>query len=318
MTLAAARTIVVTGLLLAASVARAEEHAVCVTFDDLPGSPAALVSNEIGPLRETTRKLLASFAEHAVPVVGFVNEGKLESDGPSGKEARTAILEMWVDAGLELGNHTYSHPDLNRTALDEFQADVVRGEPVTRALLERRSLKLRYFRHPFLHVGLELPKRRAFEAFLARRGYTVAPVTMDNDEYIFAAVYADALRKSDAPTAARVADDYVRYMETVFAFFERVSQDLLGRRMRHVLLLHANSLNADHFGRLAASLKARAYRFISLDEALEDPAYRSPDEYVGAWGLSWLHHWEITAGRKRSPSPDPPEWIVKAYEALRP
>jgi peptidoglycan-N-acetylglucosamine deacetylase len=305
-------------ILLTSAIARAEGQAVAVTFDDLPGPAAGLVSNEIGPLRETTRKLLAAFAEYRIPVVGFVNEGKLtvEGEGPSGVEARTAVLQTWVDAGHELGNHSYSHFDLNHRPLEEFQADVIRGEPVTRRLLQQRGSSLRYFRHPFLHVGLELPKRRAFEAFLAARGYQVAPVTIDNDEFIYAAVYADALRRSGTATAARVADDYVRYMESVVGFAEAVTRNLLGRDMRHVLLVHANSLNADHFARLAGLLKTRGYRFIPLAEALEDPAYRSADDYVGGWGISWLHHWEITAGRMRSPSPDPPAWIMKAYEAL--
>jgi hypothetical protein len=92
----------------------------------------------------------------------------------------------------------------------------------------------------------------------------------------------------------------------------------MGREIRQVLLLHANALNADCFSRLARCLEERGYRFIRLEEALEDEAYRQPDDYVGRWGISWLHHWELTAGRRRSPSPDPPEWVMKAYEARRP
>jgi peptidoglycan/xylan/chitin deacetylase (PgdA/CDA1 family) len=290
---------------------------VAVTFDDLPGTPGGLVSSDVAALRESTRKLLASIAEHRVPAVGFVNEGKIlvDGEGPADAEARKGVLEMWVDAGLELGNHTYSHRDLNTTPLAEFQEDVVRGEPVTKGLLAEGGMKLRYFRHPFLHVGLELEKRRAFESFLADRGYTVAPVTIDNDEYVYAAVYAEARRREDRATAKAVAEDYLRYMEGVFAFVEDVSRRLLGREIRQVLLLHANTLNADHFGRLADSMKARGYAFVTLEEVLKDPAYGRPDTYVGRWGLSWLHHWELTEGRKRSPSPDPPAWVLKAYEA---
>jgi hypothetical protein len=63
-------------------------------------------------------------------------------------------------------------------------------------------------------------------------------------------------------------------------------------------------------------MKARGYAFIALEDALLDEAYRLPDTYVERWGISWLHHWELTAGRKRSPSPDPPDWVTKAYDAL--
>jgi peptidoglycan/xylan/chitin deacetylase (PgdA/CDA1 family) len=295
----------------------AADRSVAVTFDDLPGPPAALVSNDVPALRDMTRKLLAAFRESAVPVVGFVNEGKLVVEGDSTAEAaaRKGVLRLWVEAGHELGNHTFSHHDLNAETLDWFEQDVVRGEPVTRALLAEKKRPLRYFRHPFLHVGLDIEKRRAFEAFLAGRGYTVAPVTIDNDEYIYAAVYAEARRKGDTALAARVAEDYLRYMESVFAFVEGVSRDLLGREIAQVLLLHANALNSDSFPRLAAMMNARGYRFVTLEEALRDPAYARPDTYVGRWGISWLHHWEITEGRKRSPSPDPPDWVMKVYEA---
>jgi peptidoglycan/xylan/chitin deacetylase (PgdA/CDA1 family) len=300
-----------------AAIPLAPPRSVAVTIDDLPGPPGGLVANDPASLAATTRKLLAALAAHGVPAVGFVNEGKLEVAGESAaqREARIATLRLWIEAGLELGNHTYSHPSLNRLPLEEFEADVVRGEPVTRSLLAEKGRELRWFRHPFLQVGLELEKRRAFERFLAERKYTVAPVTIDNDDYVFAAVYADALRRGDAEGAGRVAVDYLGYMERVFAFVEEVSRRLVGREIPQVLLLHANSLNADHFGALAERIAARGYRFATLEEALRDAAYGLPDDYVGAWGISWLHHWEITAGRKRSPSPDPPEWIQRAYEA---
>ena len=105
-------------------------------------------------------------------------------------------------------------------------------------------------------------------------------------------------------------------MDGVFAFFEGVSQRLLGREPAQVLLLHANSLNADRFGALAERIEQRGYRYATLEEVLRDPAYALPDDYVGAWGISWLHHWEVTAGQPRTPSPDPPAWIQQAYDAL--
>ena len=188
-----------------------------MTFDDLPAGSA--VAEDLGSLRQLTKRLLESVRKHGVPAVGFVNEGKLfaRDAGPSEVEGRTALLRMWLDAGLELGNHSYSHGDLNRMSLDEFQADVIRGEAVTRKLLAEKGGKLRYFRHPFLHVGDKLPKRRAFEEFLAAHGYTVAPVTVDNDEYVYAAVYADARRRGDAAAAGRIGEDYLRYMDEVFS-----------------------------------------------------------------------------------------------------
>ena len=290
------------------------QRAIAVTFDDLPATAAGMVVNDVPSLRDMTSKLLAAVREHNIPAVGFVNEGKLFHPGAAPRDAdgRIAVLRMWVDAGLELGNHTYSHRDLNHTPLEEFQADVVRGESVTRKLANGAGMKLRYFRHPFLHVGEDLRKRRAFEMFLSSRGYTVAPVTVDNDDFVYAAAYAAALRRGDAPAAARIADDYLRYMDEVFVYFEAVSRRTVGREIPQVLILHANSLNADRFEALADAIARRGYRFIPLDEALKDDAYRLPDNFVGAPSNSWFNHWEITRGRAPIPTPGPPGWVNKA------
>jgi peptidoglycan/xylan/chitin deacetylase (PgdA/CDA1 family) len=308
---------VLAGVMLALPLAAAPSsepgrtRTVAVTFDDLPANPAGIVSNDPTSLEGLTRKLLGAVQQHNVPAVGFVNEGKLfvRGSGTADVARRTGLLRMWLDAGLELGNHSYSHGDLNTTPLEQFRADVIRGERVTRELTKTAGPKLRYFRHPFLHVGSDLAKRRAFEAFLASRGYVVAPVTVDNDEYVYAAAYAKALRRGDTADAARIADDYLRYMEEVFAYFEDVSRRVVGREIAQILLLHANAINADRFGALAGILERRGYRFVSLTVALEDAAYRLPDDFVGSPGNSWFSHWEVTAGRKPVPTPSAPEWI---------
>jgi peptidoglycan/xylan/chitin deacetylase (PgdA/CDA1 family) len=301
-------------LLLTPPLARrplAADRAVAVTFDDLPATLAGVVANDAADLEALTRKLLGAVQKYRVPAVGFVNEDKLfvEGEGRDQVDRRSRVLRLWLEAGLELGNHSYSHRDLNRVPLDQFQADVLRGEVVTRPLMAATGRRLRYFRHPFLHVGSDLPMRRSFETFLSRHGYTVAPVTMDNEDFVYAAAYAKALRERDTASAARIADDYVRYMNEVFSFFETVSRQVTGREIPQVLLLHANALNADRFGAVADALVRRGYRFVPLEQALADPAYRLPDEFVGAPGNSWFNHWEVTAGRKPVPTPAPPPWI---------
>ena len=63
---------------------------------------------------------------------------------------------------------------------------------------------------------------------------------------------------------------------------------------------------------------ARGYRFVTLDEALEDEALRTRDDYVGRSGISWIHRWRRTLGledRLRE-EPDPPEWVLQAFREL--
>ena len=276
-----------------------------------------MLSHDLASSRTITAKLLTAITAHRIPAVGFVNEGKLRG-GDGGVDAkRVDLLRMWLDAGLELGNHTYAHLDLNRTPLPAFEEDVLRGEAVTRPLLRARGMTLRFFRHPFLHTGRDLDTKRQFEAFLATHGYRVAPVTIDNDEYIFAAAYDRASARGDRDLMRRVAEAYIPYMEAKLEFFERNSRDLAGYEMRQILLLHANPMNAEHFGALARVIERRGYRFITLDRALEDAAYESPDTYVGSGGITWLHRWALTKGVGKdfcAGEPTVPAFVEKAAQ----
>ena len=148
------------------------------------------------------------------------------------------------------------------------------------------------------------------EAFLARHGYRVAPVTIDNQEWIYARAYDHALVRRDRGLADRIASAYVTYMDSVVAYYEAQSRALVQREIPQILLLHANRLNADTTDLLIEMLRARGYRFIDLDEALEDPVFGLPDEFVGAGGITWIHRWALTRGVPSSffdgePSADP-------------
>src|SRR3954447_2720882 len=219
---------------------------VAITFDDLPA--VSVVPRDLAAARDLTTTLLRAIAAHHVPAIGFVNEDKLNASDGAVDPQRVDLLRRWLDAGLELGNHSYAHRDLNLVPLADFEGDVVMGERVTKALMAERGRTVRFFRHPFLHVGRDLGTKMQFERFLSARGYRVAPVTIDNDEYLFAAAYDRAAARGDAETAMKVADAYVPYMERKAGFFERNSRELFGREMRQILLIHANRLNADRFG----------------------------------------------------------------------
>lgn len=277
---------------------------IAVTFDDLPATLGDLTAWE-----SLTPKLLRSLKRHGVPAIGFVNEGKLYRNDNLNPRA-VAVLRQWLEAGFELGNHTYSHIAIDRASLEQYQQDVIRGETVTRGLLAERGKQLRYFRHTQLRTGPTPEYKRGLDKFLAERGYTIAPVTIDNSDYLFARAYAMAKAKQDKATMKRVVDAYLPYMESVVAHFEKLSQSFLGYQVKQTLLLHANEFNADNFDRLAGLLRRRGYVFISLEQALQDEAYRLPEAQVTR-GLSWLHRWMLAKGLKMEPEPTEPEFIFR-------
>ena len=193
------------------------ERRMAVTFDDLPAQRAQALPE--ARLKSISADLVGLLAFEQVPAIGFVNEDKLYVDG-SLDPARVELLELWLEAGLDLGNHTYSHPDLHRTPLADFQHDLIRGEQVIRRLLESRGRDLRFFRHPFLHTGRDPETKQALETFLTGRGYRIAPVTIDNSEWIFARAYDEALDRRDEALQLRIAVEYHDYMLLMVEFYE--------------------------------------------------------------------------------------------------
>jgi peptidoglycan/xylan/chitin deacetylase (PgdA/CDA1 family) len=287
---------------------------MAVTFDDLPAQGFERAS--AGQAKLINKQIVATLKKRAIPAVAFVNEQGLETDGKVDSK-RVAALNFWLDAGLELGNHTYSHPSLHKVPLDQYLREIADGERVTRPLVEGRGGAYRWFRHPYLQTGRDLETKHAVEAYLADHAYRVAPVTIDNSEWVYARAYALARRRGDEATQIRLATSYIDYMMRVVVYYEKQTELLFGRQIPQVLLVHANSLNADHFDELADAIAARGYRFVTLDEAVADDAYRSADTFVGGGGVTWLHRWALTRGGRELIVPDEPtvpEWVERAAE----
>ncbi|MFN3557658.1 MAG: polysaccharide deacetylase family protein [Brevundimonas sp.] len=297
------------------SPAVAQQRAIAVTFDDLPYQAAdAALCDPRAAMALTTGfvDMLRPLDTHAT---AFINEGKV-------CEAQRAtllpqVLNAWLDAGLDLGNHTFSHLNVHRTTAEAWLADTDQGATITRSVLEARGRRLHWFRHPYLFTGETPEKKAAMAAGLAQRGYDVAPVTIDNNDWMFAAVYRQAEAAGDVALKARIGEAYVAHMTTVLEHFEPYSAALTGgREPAQVLLLHANSLNRDWYPQVHALYLARGYRFVTLEEALADPIYAHADTYTRANGISWLHRWTSTEGRPIRWEPEPPKWITEAYAAL--
>lgn len=300
-------------LLFASNIfAQKTQRFIAVTIDDLP----VVVKNGNLKLRqEITRKLLGHIEKEKAPVIGFVNEAKLyENDKLAAAEVD--LLKSWLDAGLELGNHTFSHLSLHDNSLEKYEGEILKGEIVTKKLLEDRNRKIRFFRHPYLWTGLSMEIKNDLGKFLTEHNYTIAPVTIDNSDWIFARAYDNAIEKKDAKLKKQISAAYVPYLEAKLDYWERQSVKLFNREIEQILLIHANSINADHLGDLFKAMKKRNYKFVSLEDALRDEAYKLPDNFVKRNGISWLHRWALDKGKDYvlPNEPSVPDFVMKAAE----
>ncbi|MEL6537527.1 MAG: polysaccharide deacetylase family protein [Bacteroidota bacterium] len=289
----------------------AQEKTMCITVDDLP----TVTYGEDGYYFQLglIGLIVAACDDFDAPAIGYVNERKLYRDGELNAN-QVSLLQEWLGAGLELGNHTYSHPSYHKTDFEEFTADILKGEQVIKPLAASYGMEVRYFRHPFLHVGKTAEEAQALEEFLEENGYTIAPVTIDNAEYLFALAYARAYDKDDVELMRKIGRDYVDYMEAKLVFFEQQSVKLFDRNIAQTLLIHSNWLNAHYLAEVLKVYAQHGYTFVSQEEVLQDPAYQTEITTYGDYGISWLDRWALSQGKKGDffeGDPEVPAYVVE-------
>ena len=279
---------------------------VSLTIDDGP----VVGGRDLSDFQRISAGLIGSFVAEKVPVTIFINERQLNMQDQ--RDARAAVVAQWLDAGFDLGNHTYSHQSLNRAPLWQFQDDLIRGDVIMRKLLEERGRKLVWFRYPYLHSGPTAEVHQGILDFLEQRKYRVAPVTVDYADYTFAGAYSRLLRDGKPDMAEKVKQAYLDQVDVGFEHAEKVSQEVFGYELPQILLIHCNELNSVTLRDSIGRMRKRGYSFISLDDAMKDPAYARPDTFAGSGG-SWLSRTATSMGKPLAPGTGPkvPAWITE-------
>ncbi len=268
---------------------------IAITIDDLPTISRSMNTDALRA--ELTDQLLGHLNQYKVQATGYVIGEKLVRDGKV-IPAQYDLLKKWLKAGHSLGNHTFGHVGINTISAAAYERDVLGADTLLRGFLHRQHAELKYFRHPYLHRGNTVEKRDSLEMILAKHNYIQAPVTVDNDEYLFAAAFEKALGSNNPPLADSVSNTYINYMMNYVHYYESQADSLFHRPIPHILLLHANLLNSKALGLLLSRLKADGYQFVTLQKALEDPCYLTQDQYIGKRGISWIHRWALSKGKK--------------------
>jgi len=286
----------------------AQQRSVALTFDDLPVAD----TTDPAEARSINISILNSLDRHHAPSIGFVIERRVQQIGES---QGNQLLDQWVERGYELGNHTFSHTISDDLTTEQFEREIVAGETSLAAALAKVGKAPRYFRFPESHTGDTKEKHDAIAAFLAQHGYKVAVCTIDNEDYAFNAAYLKILSGADDTSAAKLRADYLTYTSAEIDYYTGLHKQIFGREIPHVMLLHVNRLNADLIDKLLELFEQKQYRFVTLDAALSDPAYNTPDTFVprfAKYGPMWGYRW---AAERRVPvngtlESEPPAWVL--------
>jgi peptidoglycan/xylan/chitin deacetylase (PgdA/CDA1 family) len=287
---------------------------VAITIDDLPYAGGTLAAPSVPKAASTAeivnRKLLTALQAHHVPVTGFVIQESVESLGPT---SGIRILKEWIKRGFDLGNHTYSHPDINALSTEQIEQEIVRGELAIGPLMKEAGKEHAFFRFPMNHTGDTKLKHDAIAAFLSQRGYQVGTCTIDTSDYLFNDAYVRMLAKNDGASAKKLRAEYLAYTSTEIDYYAALSKQVLGSEPSQVMLLHDNRLNSDVMEQVLRIFEEKQYRFVSLDAAQADSAYRIPNTYITKFGPMWGYRWAKERNVKVNGSleTDPPKWILE-------
>ena len=256
-------------LFMIALVPSASPQQVAITVDDLPSH---------GPLppginrADITESILAALRQaHAPKVYGFVNAKKLEQH-----PEEVAVLKLWRKAGFPLGNHTYAHLSLNDSSADQFDQNVAADESALKSLMGHQNWH--WFRYPFLWEGDTLEKRHAVRQYLKDHKYHIAQVTLDFEDYLWNAPYARCVEKNDAASIEWLKSSYMTTAAEYIGLGQQMAKLVYGRDIRHVLLLHIGAFDAVMLPQLLDFMKNQGFKFVTLEQAGKDRAYKvDPD-----------------------------------------
>lgn len=246
-------------LCLLAFYASAEEREIAITIDDLP-LVASKMNTPGNQQRSTERftRIVQAFSDNKVPATGFVIGGAIE-------KGQWDFLEQFYHAGLTIGNHTYTHRNLNNMGAEAYIADIDRADKVLSPLMSSPK----YFRYPYLAEGNKTTKPKVLE-YLANHDYIVAPVTIDSKDFRFnEELYKVPYRQREQYILTKMKPRYLAYIWQQTLKAEKKAN---GQPVKQILLIHANLLNSYLLEDVIQMYKKNGYKFISLSEALQNPA----------------------------------------------
>ena len=255
---------------------------VAITFDDLPLNgelPPGMTRVEIAGNALAILKL-----RHVPPVYGFVNAKRLE-----GNEDAAQALKLWADAE-PVGNHTYSHMDLNANPPEAFEREIGENEPVLE-LVAAKDANWHWLRYPFLREGDTIEKRRAVRAFLQAHQYRIAQVTLDWEDYMWNSAYARCAAKNDAASIAWLRSSYLNTASAYLDAGRDLAKLVYGHDINHVLLLHLGAFTSTILPDALDLLQKKGFKLVTLEEAESDPAYATDPDAGSKDGGTLLDQW---------------------------
>jgi peptidoglycan/xylan/chitin deacetylase (PgdA/CDA1 family) len=260
------------------AIARKAAPQFSITMDDFHWNNAVKLT-----AAERNQSILDTLRANSIKAALFVVGRNIDSE--QGKQ----LLSAWDKAGHLIGNHTYSHRNYNApaTVIDEYQQDILRAE----ALLKDFPRFRKYFRFPLLKEGDTAAKRDAMRQFFTEHGYRNGHVSIDNSDWAIDQRLTTRLKKDANADVKPYRDFYLEHMWARAEYYDTLAQRVLGRPVKHTVLVHFNLLNGLFLGDVIAMFKSKGWQPIDAEEAFADPVFSARPQVLPAgesivWSLA--------------------------------
>jgi peptidoglycan/xylan/chitin deacetylase (PgdA/CDA1 family) len=250
-----------------------ESPQVAITLDDFNWFDTPKMTAEA-----SNRALLDSLRAHSMQAAMFVAAKFVDNE--KGKK----LLDAWDNEGHIIGNHSYSHLEYNDVGFERFSQDILKGE----SILGQHPRFKKLFRFPYLKEGNTVEKRDAMRRFLKEHGYRNGHVTIDASDWYVDGRMRASLNKNPNTDLKPYRDFYLNHIWERSLYYDDLSRKVLGRSVKHTLLLHHNVLNGLFLGDLMSMYQKKGWKLIKAEEAYTDPAFNAaPNISPAGESLIW-------------------------------
>lgn len=199
-------------------------------------------------------------------------------------ETGLSIVKEWGKAGHIIANHTYSHWFYPSHSFEQYAQDILRVE----SLIKDLPGFTKRFRFPALKEGDTVERRDKMRAFLKEHGYRMGYVTVDaSDWYIDQRLRARLSKEPKADLTAYKAY-YLNHLWDRANFYDSLSKKVLGRSVKHTLLIHHNALNEMFLSDVLDMFQGKGWKLINAEDAFTDKVFSAaPDILPAGESIIW-------------------------------
>ena len=259
---------------LSAGSANADRPQLALTMDD----PRLKLDSTL-QWPDANSRLLKALAARGLQAALFVCGMRV--DEPEGAK----LISAWDQAGHLIGNHSYSHLNYcGPTSYADFAVDFLKNERIIAPYRHRAPL----FRYPFLKEGDTAEKRDRFRALLKENGYRVGHVTIDASDWYVNERLMHHWDKQPKATADPYREYLIAHLLDRAKFYRQLAIDVLGRDVRHTILVHYNTLNALVLPEVMSAFESAGWQWIDASLAFQDEVFRQqPQTLPAGESLIW-------------------------------